>query len=50
MRTVFGLELLLLGLGVATLVFLLEGGHFPFLPLLLVFPLGILGGRRRRRG
>jgi len=41
--------LLLLGLGVAVLVFLLTGGHFLFLPLLLIFPLGIFGGRRRRR-
>ena len=42
------LTLLLLGLAVAALVFLISGGHVIFLPLLLVFPLGLFFGRRRR--
>jgi hypothetical protein len=40
--------LLLLGLAVAALVFLISGGHVIFLPLLLVFPLGLAFRRRRR--
>ena len=43
------LALLLLGLAVALLVFLVTGGHFLFLPILLIFPLGFLGARRGRR-
>jgi hypothetical protein len=39
---------LLLGLAIAALVYLISGGHVIFLPLLLVFPLGLLFGRRRR--
>jgi hypothetical protein len=42
------LTVLLLGLAVAALVFLISGGHVIFLPLLLVFPLGLAFGRRRR--
>jgi hypothetical protein len=42
--------LLLLGLAIAALVFLISGGHVIFLPLMLVFPLGLAFGRRRRRG
>jgi hypothetical protein len=42
------LALLLAGLALALLVFLVTGGHFLFLPILLVFPLGLLGARRRR--
>jgi hypothetical protein len=34
---------------VAVLVYVLTGGHVIFLPLLLVLPLGLLFGRRRRR-
>jgi hypothetical protein len=41
--------LLLLGLAIAALVYLISGGHVIFLPLLLVFPLGWLFGRRSRR-
>jgi hypothetical protein len=40
--------LLLLGLAIAALVYLISGGHVIFLPLLLVFPLGWLFGRRSR--
>jgi hypothetical protein len=41
--------LLLAGLAVAALVYLVSGGHVIFLPILLVFPLGLFFGRRRRR-
>ena len=37
------------GLAVAALVYLLSSGHVIFLPLLLVFPLGLFAGRRRHR-
>ena len=40
---------LLIGLAIAALVFLLSGGHFFFLPLLLFFPLGLFGHHRYRR-
>ena len=43
------LILLLGGLAVALLVFLISGGHVLFLPLLLIFPLGLFSFRRRRR-
>jgi hypothetical protein len=41
--------LLLAGLAIAALVYLLTGGHVIFLPILLVLPLGLLAGSRRRR-
>jgi uncharacterized membrane protein YccC len=41
--------LLLAGLAIALLVYLITGGHVIFLPLLLVFPLGLVFGSRRRR-
>ena len=40
--------LLLAGLAIAALVYLLTGGHVIFLPILLVLPLGLLAGIRRR--
>jgi hypothetical protein len=43
------LVLLALCLAVAVVVYLVTGGHVIFLPLLLVLPLGLLFGRRRRR-
>jgi hypothetical protein len=46
----FSLMVLVGGIAVALLVFLVTGGHVLFLPLLLIFPLGVLSlGRRRRR-
>lgn len=38
------------GLLFATLVFLVSGGHFLFLPLFFVLPLGGMLGHRRRHG
>ncbi|HEX3604797.1 MAG TPA: hypothetical protein VH134_02655 [Candidatus Dormibacteraeota bacterium] len=39
---------LLVGLGIAVLLFALTGGHVLFLPLFFVLPLGgFLAGRRR---
>ena len=35
------------GLAVAALVYVISGGHVVFLPLLLLFPLGLFFGRRR---
>jgi len=35
------------GLVLALLVYVISGGHVIFLPLLLLFPLGLLFGRRR---
>ena len=35
------------GLAVALLVYVISGGHVLFLPLLLLFPLGLFFGRRR---
>jgi uncharacterized protein (TIGR03382 family) len=40
---------LVLGIAIAALVYLISGGHVILLPLLLVFPLGWLFGRRRKR-
>ena len=42
------LVVLLAGLAVAVLVYVLSGGHVFFLPLILLLPLGLLIGRRRR--
>jgi hypothetical protein len=41
------LILLLGGLAVAFLVYVISGGHIVFLPILLLFPLGLFFGRRR---
>jgi hypothetical protein len=41
------LIVLLGGLAVALLVYVISGGHVLFLPLLLLFPLGLFFGRRR---
>jgi hypothetical protein len=41
--------LLLAGLGVALLVFAITGGHVVFVPLILLFPLGLFFARPRRR-
>jgi hypothetical protein len=35
------------GLAVAFLIFVITGGHVLFLPLILLFPLGLFFGRRR---
>jgi hypothetical protein len=43
----FTMLLLLGGLAVALLVYVVSGGHVFFLPLLLLFPLGLVFGRRR---
>ena len=42
------LVVLLAGLAVAVLVYVLSGGQVFFLPLILLLPLGLLIGRRRR--
>jgi hypothetical protein len=42
------MRLVVIGLLVAAVVYLISAGHVLFLPLLLVFPLGFFGGRRRR--
>jgi hypothetical protein len=42
------LVLLLAGVAVAVLVYVITGGHVVFLPLILLFPLGLFLGRRRR--
>lgn len=42
------LVLLLAGIAVAVLVYLVSGGHFFFLPLILLLPFGLFIGRRRR--
>ena len=39
---------LLAGLAIAALVFLISVGHVIFLPLLLIFPLGLAFRRRSR--
>jgi hypothetical protein len=44
----FTLVILLAGLAIAFLVFVISGGHVVFLPLLFLFPLGLMFGRRRR--
>jgi hypothetical protein len=38
------------GLLFAALVFLISGGHFLFLPLIFLLPLGGMFGHRRRHG
>jgi hypothetical protein len=44
------LRAIAIGLGIALLIFVISGGHVLFLPLLLIFPLGLFSfGRRRRR-
>ena len=45
----FTLLVLLGGVAVAVLVYVISGGHVLFLPLLLLFPLGLFFGRGRRR-
>jgi len=42
------LVVLLSALAVAVLVYVLSGGHVFFLPLILLLPVGLLIGRRRR--
>jgi hypothetical protein len=42
------LVVLLAGLAVAVLVYVLSGGHVFFLPLILLLPLGLFIGCRRR--
>jgi hypothetical protein len=42
------LLVLLAGLAIAAFVYVLSGGHVFFLPLILLLPLGIFVGRRRR--
>jgi hypothetical protein len=44
----FTLAVLLAGLAVALLVYVISGGHIVFLLLILLFPLGLFFGRRRR--
>jgi hypothetical protein len=44
----FTLVLLLAGVAVAVLVYVVTGGHVVFLPLILLFPLGLFFGGRRR--
>ena len=43
-----GLWVVLAALAIAALVFLVTAGHVVFLPLILVFPLGLFFGRHRR--
>jgi hypothetical protein len=42
------LVVLVAGLAVAVLVYAVSGGHVFFLPLILLLPLGLFIGRRRR--
>jgi hypothetical protein len=42
------LLILFAGLAVAVIVYVLSGGHVFFLPLILLLPLGLFVGRRRR--
>jgi hypothetical protein len=42
------LVLLLAGLALAVVVYVVSGGHVFFLPLILLLPLGLFIGRRRR--
>ena len=44
----FTLVLLLAGVAVAVLVYVVTGGHVVFLPLILLVPLGLFFGGRRR--
>ena len=39
---------LLVGIAIAVLVYVISGGHIVFLPLILLLPLGLFIGRRRR--
>ncbi len=41
------IALLVGGLLLAALIFVLTGGHFVFLPLILILPFGLLRFRRR---
>jgi hypothetical protein len=43
----FTVLLLLAGLAIAVLVYVLTGGDVLFLPLILIFPLGLFFSRRR---
>lgn len=43
------MRFVLVGLALATLIFIVTGGHLIFLPLFFVLPLGGLFGHRRRR-
>jgi hypothetical protein len=42
------LVVLLAGIAIAILAYVISGGHVLFLPLILLFPLGLFFGRRRR--
>ena len=42
------LVVLLAGFAIAVLVYVVSGGHVFFLPLILLLPLGLFIGRRRR--
>jgi hypothetical protein len=42
------LVVLVAGLAIAVLVYVVSGGHVFFLPLVLLLPLGLFIGRRRR--
>ncbi len=42
------LLVLVAGLAIAVLVYVVSGGHVFFLPLILLLPLGLFIGRRRR--
>jgi hypothetical protein len=42
------LVVLVSGLAIAVLVYAVSGGHVFFLPLILLLPLGLFVGRRRR--
>jgi hypothetical protein len=42
------LVLLLAGIAIAVLVYFVSGGHVFLLPLILLLPLGLFIGRRRR--
>jgi hypothetical protein len=42
------LVVLVSGLAIAVLVYAVSGGHVFFLPLILLLPLGLFIGRRRR--
>jgi hypothetical protein len=42
------LVLLLAGIAIAVLVYVISGGHVFLLPLILLLPLGLFIGRRRR--
>ena len=42
------LVVLMAGVAIAMLVYVVSGGHVFFLPLMLLLPLGLFIGRRRR--